>query len=204
MFSWCWWAAHGSRASVQLGDPAHPDRSYFHWVSKLCFIGQMLQRSSSPGLPSHQERSRRQKYSTETSLAVKFVKDLKLKDLVSRLFNYAAPPWLAPLSNPPTLGILKRAVAVCRATQEISKNFFPRKICVPVRTQSEFASSDIHCTSLDSHVLEYRPEKDFMGRTVHVASRAREDMDHFTIISPRPMQSSIHSFETPHTCRAFW
>lgn len=94
-------------------------------------------------------------------MAVKSVNDSAGPDgLVPTLLVYGALPRLGLPSDPPTPSSFKRAVAVRKATQEISKHFARRQVSAAVRTRNGPDTSDIHSAPIDSHVLVYRPEKD--------------------------------------------
>lgn len=94
-------------------------------------------------------------------MAVKSVNDSAGPDvLVPTLLVYGALPRLGLSSDPPKPSTFKRAVAVQKATSEISKHFARRQVSAAVRTRNGPETSDVHTAPIDSHVLVYRPEKD--------------------------------------------
>lgn len=94
-------------------------------------------------------------------MSVKAVNDSVDPDgLVPTLLVFGSFPRLGLPSDPPTPSTFKRAVALRKATTEISKHFASRKVRDPLKTRNGPDVTDIHKTPISAPVLVYRPEKD--------------------------------------------
>lgn len=93
--------------------------------------------------------------------AVKAVNDSVGPDgLVPTLLVYGALPRLGVPGEKPTPTTLQRAIALRKATAEMTKHFARRQVTDATRTGNGPDTSDIHNAPLNSQVFVYRPEID--------------------------------------------
>lgn len=94
-------------------------------------------------------------------MAVKCVNDsVGPEGIVPTLLVFGALPRVGLPNDPPTPSTLKRAIALRKATEAMSRHFAKRQVRDAFATRNGPDVSDIHATPIGHPVLVYRPEKD--------------------------------------------
>lgn len=98
---------------------------------------------------------------TTLQMAIKSINDSVGPDgLVPTLLVFGALPRLGLPTDQPTPSTFKRAVALRKATESMSRHFVSRPVRAALNSRNGPNITDIHKAPLGSKVLVYRPELD--------------------------------------------
>lgn len=141
---------------------------------------------------------------TVLQMAVKSVNDsIESDGLTPTLFVFEAFPRLGIFDQQTSLNIYKRAAALRRATEEMTKHFARRQVNEAVRTLNGPNTLNIKTSPIDSHAMVCRPEKDHWKGPYSILDI---DGEYSTLLLPPPSRPSkfrttvvkLYFPETPH------
>lgn len=122
--------------------------------------------------------------------AVKAVNDsVGPHGLIPTFLVYRAIPQLGLPSDPPSVSLYQRALALKFATKEVTEYFAQSKLSSALNARNGPCTTDVHNIPLGGHVLVYRPTKDRWEGSYSLLHKEGED---FTVL----MEHGISKFRS--------